>query len=119
MKKKQEVIMLKLEIAAQKEANEPTLILEYQLELSEQALAALDTIIAPPDIAIKAAFDVVIKSLERIYIQMVALEEQFQNQLILNHSLPKPKITLIHLRMNYLISSRKTSAKKKLSEIKK
>ncbi len=89
MKKKQEVIMLKLEIAAQKEANEPTLILEYQLELSEQALAALDTIIAPPDIAIKAAFDVVIKSLERIYIQMVALEEQFPESIDFESQLTK------------------------------
>lgn len=74
---KQEVMKLKVQIAVSKEANESTLILEAQLGLSEQALAALDVIVKTADATIKAAFDTLIITLENIYDQLVALEEQF------------------------------------------
>ena len=74
---KQEVMKLKIQIAVSKEANESTLILEAQLGLSEQALAALDVLVKTADAAIKAAFDTLITTLENIYNQLAALEEQF------------------------------------------
>lgn len=74
---KQEVMKLKVQIAVNKEANESTLILEAQLGLSEQALAALDVIVKTADATIKAAFDTLITTLENIYNQLLALEEQF------------------------------------------
>lgn len=116
--KKQEVMMLKVEIAAQKKANKSTIILETQLELSEQALAALDTMITTPDKAIKAAFDVAIKALERIYNQMVALEEQFPESIDFESQLTKAEDYINSSKDGLFEKFEEDFSKEKLNQIK-